>query len=246
MVTWLTSARNMFRSPSGATNEAPDGPGAFQALRDDVDNYLGVGGAEYCANAAAVAAIPSGRKFLGKLVYRADTDTTYRYVGAGNTAIGANAPTATWQAWHRPPKAWNPTVTGYTGAVTIVGNSQIVAGRMFLDLALAAGPAFALTNAELAVTLGANEAVAGQMTHGSGFYQPANGSGSGVLVPLAFYTAGAATGALATSARIRVPRVNTATSPQNVVLVFPFTAFGAGTTSDFFAVSLDAPSALIG
>lgn len=248
MPTWRTSARNQFRTTAGVTGEAPDGPGAFAQLSDDVDNYLGIGGAEYAANAAALAAIPAGRRFLGKLVYQADIATTWRYVGNGGTNLGSNDSTHPWQAWHRPlAYVSSLTAQGYTlGSGTVVCSTQIVAGRLFLDFYLTAGTGFSWTSGvDLQFTMGPGNALVGQFGIGSGFLYPANATGSGSQIPVVPFVVGAAAGTLASIVRVRIPRANSATSPQNTVLVSVFAAVGAGSTTDQMGWSISSPSGLV-
>lgn len=113
MPTYAYSSQNRLRSPSGAVGEAPDGPGAIAALRDDVDAYLGNGGAETVATVAAMQAIPSNRTFTGKLVFVTATGILYRWDG---TAF-------------RP---WEAGWTSYTPSLPVgvtVGNGTFSGGR---------------------------------------------------------------------------------------------------------------------
>lgn len=199
MATYSLSSRNQLRSPSGAVGEPPDGPGGMATLRDDVDNYLGTGGAEYCAGAAQVTAIPSSRKFVGKLAYRADTDCVYRWVGNGNTAVGANGASNGWQAWSKPPTAFTPTWTG-VGMTTSTGFFGISEGLAWFDVV---GTVTAIASTTVDVTLGSLPTpIVGMLGSGTGQYLKAGSTGNNNQVDLAVYGIGAA-GQNSTSIRVR-------------------------------------------
>lgn len=137
MATWLTSIRNQFRSPSGAPNEAPDGPGAFQQLRDDVENYIGVAGAEYAATPTARDAIPSGRVFTGKKVFVASENIVYRRTNATG-----------WQPWESEWITYTPTFTNFTlGNGVLAARYKHVDGMLLLNVAVALGSTSAMTGA---------------------------------------------------------------------------------------------------
>lgn len=80
-----TTSRNGLRTP--LSTEAPDAPGQITNLAADVEQYIGGIGVEYCANLAAVQAIPAARTYTGKRALAADTQAIYRWSGT------------TWQPW---------------------------------------------------------------------------------------------------------------------------------------------------
>jgi hypothetical protein len=180
-------------------------------------------------------------------VFSQQSNITFLYVGAGLTNLRANAPTAAWQAWSKEALTFNPTIFSgiNAGSSTSYGSWQIVEGRTFFDYWYTAGASFAFVNAELEYVLGTTQAVLGQFSIGTGIYQPAGSSGNGIVVPFQAYTAGVNAGLSATRVRVRVPRVNSATSPQNPVLSWPFSSLGAGSTTDSFGWSLSGPSAMV-
>lgn len=107
MVTYVKTTYNQFETPSGAVGEPPDGPGGFQHLAANIDSRIGIGGAEYATNLAAITAIPAARTFYGKLAYAADTSYIYRYCGA----------TDGWVLWDMG-RTWQPFtyVSGFSNA----------------------------------------------------------------------------------------------------------------------------------
>lgn len=98
MVTYVKTTYNQFETPSGAVGEPPDGPGGFQHLAANIDSRIGIGGAEYATNLAAITAIPAARTFYGKLAYAADTSYIYRYCGATDGWVLWDMG-RTWQAY---------------------------------------------------------------------------------------------------------------------------------------------------
>lgn len=68
--------------PYPAGSAAPDVAGDIYNLANLTDQYLRVGGAEYCSNLGAIQNIPSARTYKGKLAYSADADLIYRYNGS--------------------------------------------------------------------------------------------------------------------------------------------------------------------
>lgn len=206
MPTYVTTSRNQFRVPAGAVNDPPDVPGYMLTAAQDADDRLGVGGAEYCANAAAVAAIPSGRRFIGKLVYRADNDTVYRYVGAGNTAIGSSAPTSAWQSWNKPPTAFTPTLATLT-LTSIIALYGISEGLVWFDV-VGTVTAIGSTTADTQIN-SLPAAIVGALGSGSGQYQKAGSTANNSQVELAVYGIGTI-GQSATSLRVRARYANAA------------------------------------
>lgn len=242
MPTYVSTSRNQFRVPAGAVNDPPDVPGYMLTAQQDVDDRVGVGGAEYCATATALLAIPSSRRFLGKLAYRADTDTVYRYMGAGNTAVGANNATAAWQGWSKPATP----ITGISmanvtvGASTVTGLWGIAEGLFWLDFAFTAGTGFALGGGgDVAITI--PSPVVAMYGGGSGQYQKAGSVAAGQQVALACYGVGTA-GQSTTAIRLRA-LVGPATAGQATTQNILASAIGS-TVTDTFQVHFSAPSAL--
>lgn len=133
MSTYNTSAYNKLRSPSGAVGEPPDGPGGIAALRDDVDNYLGIGGAEYCATTAARDAIPSTRLFRAKLAYVAAGST-------GGNVVYRYDPTYGWNPWESVPQNYTPTFSNMTlGNGSIGGSYWWSSGVLHASIAITIG-----------------------------------------------------------------------------------------------------------
>jgi hypothetical protein len=112
MVTYVSSTRNQFRSPSGAVNEAPDGPGAFQTLAQDIDDRIGWNGIEYAATTAIRDAIPTARKFTGKRVRVAADGITYVWSGTN------------WVPWESSPQNVPITTNNLTQGNGTVVHSQ--------------------------------------------------------------------------------------------------------------------------
>lgn len=71
---------NQFDTPTGAVGEAPDGPGAFATLADEIDGRVGNAGGETVATTAARDAIPAGRLFNGKEVFVTADKSTWKYM----------------------------------------------------------------------------------------------------------------------------------------------------------------------
>lgn len=93
---------NKIDMPTGAIGEPPDGPGQMQTIANEVDDRLGVGGAEWCTSFTAVASIPGSRTFEGKLAFAADDSSVWRYTAG------------TWIRWSRPVVPFTPTLEGLT------------------------------------------------------------------------------------------------------------------------------------
>lgn len=220
MPTYRTTARTQLRSPSGAVGEAPDGPGAMATMLDDVDNYLGVGGAEYAANLTALQAIPAGRKFLGKLAYRADIDTVFRWVGLGNTAVGANAASNGWQAWSRPPTAFSPSYSGigFTSPTTNVGLWGIAEGLIWLDTYTQNGPTTSTPSGTNDATLTAPDSLVSQMGEGGGTWATGGATSANAQSDLVVQAVGTAgTGITVLRIRARVASAAGASVKQNLL-----------------------------
>lgn len=111
MPTYRTSSRNQFRTPLGAVGDPPDVPGYLATFADDLDNFLGRGGAEDAATTAARNAIPSSRTYTDKRVRVAADGVTYIW---DSTA---------WRAWQSDWATYTPTLTGIT-----LGNGSYTAG----------------------------------------------------------------------------------------------------------------------
>lgn len=177
--------------------------------------------------------------------YHEPSGITYLYVGAGNTALGANAPTSAWQAWSKPATAFTPTwLSGVTiGSSTATALWGISEGRLSVDVFVQAGTGYALTSSWSAMTL--PSPVAGQMSSGSGSYGPAGASSSGSPIPLQPFTVSNPAGISSTAIRIGVPQVS-GTLPQTPKLVQMQAGIPAPATTDNFFFSITAPSALVG
>lgn len=202
MPTYRTSGRNQFRTPLGAVGDPPDVPGYLATFSDDLDNYLGVGGAEYCAG--SVNSIPTSRRFVGKLAYYAPTDTVYRYVGAGGTALGASAPAgAVWQAWEKPPTVYTPTFSNMspgTGPVQAVWG--IAAGIAYAYVSVVSGSGYSITSgADVTISVPTNF-IAGFVT-GRGIYYRNGSTNNGSEYDLFPHVPGTGTAATG-SFRVRV------------------------------------------
>lgn len=140
MVTYVKTTYNQLETPSGAVGEAPDGPGAFQHLATNIDTRLGIGGAEYAVNVAAITAIPTARCFDGKLAYAADTKYLYRW-----TVPATGSPS--WRIWQTPwanitsfgsnvianSFGWPPSWSINSGSVSLAGMLSTGTGVAFTD-----------------------------------------------------------------------------------------------------------------
>lgn len=179
MVTWLTSSHNQLRSPTGASNEAPDGPGAFQALRDDVDSYLGASGAEWCSSLTAIKAIPSGRLYDGKEARAADTNIVYRYYGGS------------WFPWSSSWRTYTPTYTNFaTGTGTFSQRYKFADGIVWTHTFVSVWTGFSVGTAPTwtlphpAYNPNGGNTQEGSMIQGGGYANPSNGTDFWPLVPV--------------------------------------------------------------
>lgn len=237
MPTYAYSTQNRLRSPSGAVGEAPDGPGGVAALRDDVDNYLGNGGAETVATVAAMQAIPINRCFRGKLVYVTATDTVYRYLGANNvTPIISDAPSsAAWLAWSKPATSYTPAIqnlnwSAFSYRQAFWGLSE---GLFWTQMQLSqSGTGTPTNNAD--IYLQPPSPVIGGFAQGRGHFNPAGGSNNGQQIPLHCYSVGPS-GQSSSNIRIRPLVVAAAaTSPvRENILGSVVTAGAAGDSLTF-------------
>lgn len=167
MVTYVKTTYNQLETPSGAVGEAPDGPGAFQHLAANIDTRLGIGGAEYAANLAAITAIPASRTFDGKLAYAADTKYLYRWV------VPATG-TAAWRLWQTPWATISPLGSGIVAAsIGYPPAWKIVGGDVQLGGMLTKASAAAFADADALLTVPA-AAIPAQTTR---YLSPGDGAG---------------------------------------------------------------------
>lgn len=209
----------------------------LQAMEKD----MGLG-AQFCTNSADVAAIPSGSLYVGKMVYRADTDTVYRYVGVGNTALGSTDTTHPWQAWSKPAAAFTPTWTSITiGSSTVLAQYGINAGVAWTAVNVATGASYAISSTTNDVAFTPPTSIVTGLAVGTGFYLRAGSSGNNSLVDLVTYPVGP-NGQTANGIRIRAKYVNAAPGPvtENVL-----GSVITSSTTDSFQLALSAPSALV-
>lgn len=201
MVSYRSTSRNQIRTPAGAVGDPPDVPGYLATFADDTDNFLGVGGAEYCASAAAMTAIPTSRRFIGKLVYRADLDIVFRYVGTGNTALGSADTTHPWQAFDKPPTPYTPTFANLSGTNSVTGLWGINAGVAWATAEVVSGSGWAIT-AGADVTCSVPTSILSSFTTGRGLFYKGGLTSNGNLIDLVAFVPGPGVGA-AGSFRIR-------------------------------------------
>lgn len=242
MVTYVQTTYNQLETPSGAVGEAPDGPGAFKHLSDQVDGRLGVGGAEYCANAAAMSAIPSSRLFKGKRVYRADLDIVFRYVGVGNTALGAADSTHPWQAFDKPPTPYTPTFGNLSGTNSVSALWGINAGVAWATAEVVSGSGWAITSGA-DVTMSIPTSILSAFTTGRGLFYKGGQTANGSLIDLVAFVPGPGVGAVG-SFRIRA-LAQTGTAAGAATGAYQLGNAIATAASDRFDIEAHSPCGLV-
>lgn len=245
MPQYTATTRNGFRYPAGAANDPPDVPGYMGTLAADVDSFLGVGGAEYCASSAAMSAIPTSRRFAGKLVYRADLDMYFRWGPAGSTVAGGSG--STWQGWHKAPTAYTPTITNCGGTlnsttgVTASGFYGISAGQAWATAEVVSASGYSIV-AGTDVTVSTPVLMMAAMTTGRGIYYRGGTTNSGSVWDLMTFIPGPASNGYSSTFRVRAMAVVSATAGSQVsanqmgnVIPSPF-------TGDRWQVSASSPA----
>lgn len=103
MTTYQQAGQNKFDIPAGVVGEKPDVVGDLLRFATQVDARLGAGGAEACANLAAINALPTSRCFPGKRAYAINTGLTYVYTSGS------------WVSTRAVTTGHGTTATGFTG-----------------------------------------------------------------------------------------------------------------------------------
>lgn len=237
MTSYRQTAYNDFETPSGAIGEAPDGPGAFQHVMDQVDARIGIGGSEYAGG--GVAAIPSSRLFIGKLAYWPAGDIVYRYVGTGNTPIGG---TSAWQGWQKPPTPYTPTFTNLAGSNSVTALWGISAGIAWATIQVISGSGYSITSGTDVTATIPTPILAGH-TNGRGSYYRGGVTSNGSVIDLAVLAPGtlSSIGSFRIRANVQSGTTAGAWISQNQLA----NAIPSPYTGDQFQIEVRSPSALV-
>lgn len=135
MTTYQQTTRNQFDTPAAVAGERPNVPADFQKLAQELDDRLGVAGAEYAANLTAINAIPTARCFEGKTAFASDTRYRYRYTSGAWRLISTP-----WQTFATLASGITAQAGSYTpswkisdGDVQLSGAVTKASGAVFAD-----------------------------------------------------------------------------------------------------------------